>query len=79
MQYYPYFLLTGLSPPYNGEPERGGGERLLIRFYVFNLQLYLASFMGIFLNGIANVEGTFGLDEAYVRTLSESDAVHHIV
>ena len=35
--------------------------------------------MGILFNGIADVEGTFGLDEAYVGTLPESDAVHHIV
>ena len=35
--------------------------------------------MGILFNGIADVEGTFGLDEAYVGTLPESDAVHYIV
>lgn len=34
---------------------------------------------GILFNGIADVEGTFGLDEAYVGTLPESDAVHYIV
>ena len=33
----------------------------------------------ILFNGIADVEGTFGLDEAYVGTLPESDAVHYIV
>ena len=57
----------------------GLGERLSVRLYVFNLQLHFTPLMGILFNGIADVEGTFGLDEAYVGTLPESDAVHYIV
>ena len=52
----------------------GLGERLSVRLYVFNLQLHFTPLMGILFNGIADVEGTFGLDEAYVGTLPESDA-----
>ena len=35
--------------------------------------------MRILFDGVADVEGTFGLDVAYMRTLSEGDAVHYIV
>ena len=41
----------------------GLGERLSVRLYVFNLQLHFTPRMGILFNGIADVEGTFGLDE----------------
>ena len=35
--------------------------------------------MGVLFNGVADVEGTLGLDVANVGTLSECDAVHDIV
>ena len=51
----------------------------LIRLYIFNLQLYFSPFVGVFLNGVTDVERTLGLDVAHVRTLPESNAVHYIV
>ena len=68
--------MTNLIPLPVGE---GLGEMLSVGIYVVNLQLHFTPLMGILFNGIADVEGTFGLDEAYVGTLPESDAVHYIV
>ena len=35
--------------------------------------------MRVFLDGVANVESPFGFDVSRLRTLSEGNAVHHIV
>ena len=51
----------------------------LIRFNIFNLQLHFSTFVGVFFNGIANVERTLGLDVADVGALPEGNAVHDVV
>jgi hypothetical protein len=49
------------------------------RLDIFNLQLYLAVFVDILCYGVADVEGSLGLDEAGVAALAEGDAVEDIV
>ena len=49
------------------------------RANIVDLQLHLAAFMRVFLDGVANVESPFGFDVSRLRTLSEGNAVHHIV
>ena len=56
----------------------GLGERLQFGF-MSSICNCTSPLLCILFNGIADVEGTFGLDEAYVGTLPESDAVHYIV
>ena len=51
---------------------------LLYRLDVLNLQLYLATLVAVLFDVIDNIECAFRLDIASLRTLTESDAVHHI-
>ena len=46
---------------------------------IVNLQLDFAPFVGVFLYGITNVEGTLGFYKPCLRALSKSNTVHHIV
>ena len=48
-------------------------------FDVFNLQLYLAPFMGVFFDGVTDVERALGFDVTGLRTLSECNTVHDVV
>lgn len=56
-----------------------GGVRKGFQFWLCLQSAPYFTLLWVFLfNGIADVEGTFGLDEAYVGTLLESDAVHYM-
>src|SRR5574344_41380 len=35
--------------------------------------------MGVLFNGVADIKRTFGFDIAYMRTLSECNAVHYVI
>lgn len=45
---------------------------------VLDLKLNFVALVGVLLDGVADVEGVFGLDETGLGTLAEGDAVHHV-